>query len=140
MNRAQTTRIAMLLTVSLLAFPHNSFAQQTTGAIRGAATDPSGTLVPGVQVTATNDATGASQTVHTDSAGNYAFPLLPPGLYTVTTEAAGFKKSISSNVLVRITETQILNFTLQIGVVTESITVNEQGSLLQTDTSSEGKV
>ncbi len=103
MNRVKTTRVAMLLAGSLLAFPHNSFAQQTTGSIRGAATDPSGTLVPGVQVTAANDATGASQPVRTDSSGNYAFPLLPPGLYTVTTEAAGFKKSISGNVLVRIT-------------------------------------
>src|SRR5438067_1954745 len=100
MNRMQLTRIAMLVATWLLVLPPYAFAQQTTGAIRGAALDPSGTLVPSVQVTATNNATGASQTVRTDGSGNYGFPLLPPGLYTLTTEAAGFKKSISSNVLV----------------------------------------
>ncbi|MGH9626945.1 MAG: carboxypeptidase-like regulatory domain-containing protein, partial [Bryobacteraceae bacterium] len=115
-------------------------AQQTTGAVRGNVTDPTGAAVVGVLLTAANTATGATFTATSDGTGSYSFPLLPPGLYTVTAEIRGFQKVTRENVLVRITETEVVNFGLQVGAVAESVTVTSSVSLVQVDSSSEGKV
>jgi len=117
-----------------------AFAQQTTGAIRGVVTDPAGALVANVSITASNNQTRARQVTRTGSSGNYTLPLLPPGSYDLSAEAPGFSKAVRSNVVVRITETEVVDFGLQLGSVSESITVNETASLLQRESSAEGRV
>jgi outer membrane receptor protein involved in Fe transport len=114
--------------------------QQTTGAIRGIITDPTGGSISGAVVSAVNDQTGATQTAKTNSGGAYVLPLLPPGVYTVSVESTGFAKAVRNNVLVRITETESLDFALQLGSVAESVTVSESASLIQSETSAEGRV
>jgi hypothetical protein len=114
-------------------------AQQTTGAIRGVVTDPSGARVADVTITATNTDTRATQTTKSGSGGNYVLPLLPPGRYDVSAESPGFAKALRNGVLIRITETEVVDFSLQLGSVTESITV-EDVSLVQSETSTEGRV
>jgi hypothetical protein len=121
-------------------FASAALAQQTTGSIRGVVTDPSSAVISGAAITATNTATGAQHTTVSDPAGNYMLPLLPPGMYTVTAEMSGFRKLTRENVLVRITETEVVNLSLQVGAVADSVTVSADVSLVQTDTSSEGKV
>jgi len=116
------------------------YAQQTTGTIRGTVTDASGGVVAGATVTVTNADTGIANTTQTDVSGSYSFPLLRPGRYTVKTEARGFSSGVQQDILVRITETAVVNFSLQVGSVSESVTVTGTVSLVQTDTSSEGKV
>ena len=116
------------------------FAQQTTGTIRGNVTDSSGGAVTTARVTVTNADTGVAETTSADVSGGYSFPLLRPGRYTVKTEAAGFNTAVQNDILVRITETAVVNFSLQVGAVNESVTVTGVVSLVQTDTSSEGKV
>jgi hypothetical protein len=113
--------------------------QQTTGAIRGTVTDPSGSLISGVLISATNDQTRATQTTKTNANGAYVLPLLPPGVYVVSAEIAGFAKAVRNNVLVRITETESVDFAVQLGSVTESVTVAGSVSLIQSETSSVGR-
>jgi hypothetical protein len=103
-------------------------------------TDPSGGAVAGAAITATNTDTGVADKTQTDGSGSYSFPLLPPGHYTVKTEAKGFRTAVHEGILVRITETAVVNFAVQVGSISESVTVTGAASLVQTDTSSEGKV
>src|SRR5690242_18225242 len=117
MLRSTAISLFLLLGVS------PGYGQQTTGAIRGTVTDASGGAVTGVNVNATNTDNGVVEKTTTDSSGTYSFPLLPPGHYTVNTEARGFRSAVQSGVLVRITETAMVNFSLQVGAVTESVTV-----------------
>lgn len=131
--------LSVILLVATLALGYLP-AQQTTGAIRGVITDPAGAVVTGVTVSATNDETRTMQATKTAANGTYVFPLLPPGSYTVSAESPGFSKAIRSNIAVRITETEVVDFALQLGSVTESITVEETVSLVQTETSAEGRV
>ena len=130
------------LAISFLALlvPTALSAQQTTGTIRGAVTDASGGAVPGAAVTATNAGIAVAETTRTDPSGSYSFPLLPPGHYAVKAEASGFGAAVREDILVRITETAVVNFSLQVGAVSESVTVTGAVSLVQADTSSEGKV
>ena len=73
---------------------------QTTGSIFGRATDPSGALVAGAGITATNQATGQSRSATTDGQGEYALPLLSVGTYSLTGEKQGFEKVTQRNVVV----------------------------------------
>src|ERR1700757_436738 len=76
--------------VLVLATP--TFAQRTTGTLRGQVLDPVGATVAGAKVLATNQETGVSLEATTSSAGTYNFPSVLPGTYTVAVEVAGFKK------------------------------------------------
>jgi hypothetical protein len=114
--------------------------QQTTGAIRGVVTDPTGAAISGVLISATNDQTRITQTTKTNAGGAYVIPLLPPGVYTLTAESTGFAKAVRSNVLVRITETESIDFSVHLGSVTESVTVADTASLIQGESSAEGRV
>ncbi len=126
--------LALLFVIARLS------AQQTTGAIRGVVTDPTGAAISGVSISATNDQTRITQTTKTNAGGAYVIPLLPPGVYTVSAESTGFAKAVRNNVLVRITETESLDFSVQLGSVTESVTVAASVSLIQGETSGEGRV
>jgi hypothetical protein len=69
-----------------------AFGQVETGTINGTVTDPSGAVVPKVKVAVTNTATAATRIVETDTGGFYSVPNLPPGVYSVSFEAASFAK------------------------------------------------
>jgi outer membrane receptor protein involved in Fe transport len=116
------------------------YSQETTGTIRGFVTDPSGAAVGDARITATNTGTGRVYTAQTSVAGNYSIPLLPPGTYNLSVEASGFKTSVREGILIRITEVVALNIGLELGALTETISVQETVPLVQTDTSSEGRV
>ena len=84
-----------LLTVALAtAIASSAFAQgggaSSTGTIQGRITDAQGAVLPGVTVTATSPSALGAQTTVSSETGNYRFPALPPGVYTVTYELAGF--------------------------------------------------
>src|SRR3974377_1630849 len=86
-----------------------------TGALTGTLTDPSGAVVPNVSVTLTNNDTGHVRTVMTGTDGTYRFALIPPGSYKVRFAAAGFKVSEVPSVTVNVSETPVLNQTLESG-------------------------
>ena len=104
-----------------------------TGSIQGTVTDPSGAIVAGATVTATNVATGVA-TVHTTTdAGFYVLPLLTPGEYSVTVKAAGFQTLTEEHVMVDALANVGLSPKLQIGAASQSVTVEAGASILKTD-------
>jgi hypothetical protein len=103
-------------------------------------TDPSGSVVLDAQITVTNEATGATIVVKSQSGGVYTAPLLLPGTYTVEVTKQGFKRWSATSIRVDVTETAGLNIKLEIGAVTEKVEVQAEGSALQTESSALGHV
>ena len=109
-----------------------------TGAIAGTVTDPSGRSVPNATVTATSLGTGQERTATTGTAGDFKFSLLPPGNYQLKFTASGFKTSTVGPVTVNVTETAVANQALEVGAVSESVTVEANIQTLQTESSTLG--
>ena len=123
--------VCMLLTVSV-------YGQTTNGSIQGTVTDSSGATLSRATVTARNLDTGLTNSTVTTDAGLYSLPNLPPGRYSVKVEATGLKKYEREGVTVQTGSTVSLDIEMQIGSVTETITVNADASQLETATSDIG--
>jgi len=111
----------------------------TTGQIAGVAKDPSGAVVADAKITLTN-AAGVQRETTTDAAGHYAFSLVPPGVYRVETEKAGFGKATVDGVTVRITETTSLDIPLKVAAQVASVQVEVAPPLVQTEDAARGTV
>jgi hypothetical protein len=109
-----------------------------TGAITGTVTDSSGGAVANATVTATNKGTNQERQEKTGVDGVYKFSLLSPGDYRLKFTATGFKSSDVESVTVNVTQTASVNQTLQVGAVTESVTVEANVEVLQTESSALG--
>lgn len=123
----------------LLATPL-AWTQNTTGAIVGAVRDPSDALVGDVKVTARNQATGFARTTETNAEGLYRFPLLPAGSYTIRVEKDGFKAQQQTGIQIEILQTRAVDFRLELGSVTETVTVETSAPLLEMESSQAGEV
>ncbi len=108
-------------------------AQRYSGTITGVVTDPQGAVVPGAEVTITNQATGVSRTATTTSSGVYSAPSVDPGSYTISVKASGFKEFVAKNVALDVSSTTTVNAALQLGNTNEEVTV--EGSAIQVETS-----
>src|SRR5216684_1392048 len=115
-------------------------AQTTTGSIVGTVSDASGGVIAGASVTITNMDTGIAVKTATDNAGNYVITPLQVGRYSVAVEAAGFKKSIRSDITVNVQDRIRVDAALEVGAVTDTVEVQASAPLLQTDTSYLGQV
>ncbi len=122
--------ILCLVAVSCIAVP--AAAQLDRGQITGTIKDQSGAVVPGATVTATDLQTQAARTTVTDGSGFYTFPNLSPSRYTIAAELQGFRKVVTENVQLDALAVVNLDFMLQAGALTESITVSAT-TPLQTD-------
>ena len=112
--------------------------QGVTGRIDGRYSDPARATVPGATVTATNQETGYRAEVTAGQGGDYVVPNMPPGKYTVTVAAAGFKAAVSKNVVVIVDGLTALDFTLQVGARSDTVQVDASNQLVDTVTSSMG--
>jgi hypothetical protein len=115
-----------------------AFGQSNMGSIVGVATDSSGAVVPNVKIVAREPASGTVYETVSNTAGSYTFPSLRIGTYDVTADFTGFKKWLSTGVVVQINATTSLNIVLQPGSDTETITVEGSVPTLQSDTSDIG--
>lgn len=115
-------RVVLLLVV-LLFSALGAFAQYRAG-LQGVVLDPQGAVVSDAKVTVTAKETGVSQEATTDDNGVYSVTRLAPGLYKVTVEKAGFKIKVLDDVQLTPEQTNSLNISLEVGAVTESVTVN----------------
>jgi carboxypeptidase family protein len=97
-------------------------AQSPTGTISGIVTDPTGAALAGAQVSIVNRATGLSRTLTSSSEGHYTAAALPPAVYAVTGEASGFKQ-MDREAVVEAGTTTTVDLTLELGEMTESVTV-----------------
>ncbi|MFN0105234.1 MAG: TonB-dependent receptor domain-containing protein [Bryobacteraceae bacterium] len=129
-------RFALLAAV----FAAASFAQESRASIIGRVTDPTGALIAVATVQATNTATNASVSSQTNESGNFEIPYLISGVYRITVEATGFKKSVRDTVQLRIGDRITLDFALSLGDVAESVQVTGETPLLDTATASMGLV
>src|SRR5216684_4841508 len=111
---------------------------QFHAAIQGTVMDSNGGAIAGAKVTATNLATGATRETVTSAEGFYRISDLPPGTYTVSVEAAGFKKSNSNSVVVQAEQPRGLDVTLDVGAVSEQITVAASAETLLTENANTG--
>src|SRR5436190_18139589 len=112
-----------------------AFAQTAASVIFGTVTDSSGSAIPNVPVTATATATGVLSRVNTNESGNYVFPNLQPGTYTVSCEAAGFRKAEVSKVLVEVNQRARVDLAMQVGEVREVVAVQANVTTVDTFTS-----
>jgi len=115
-------------------------AQTDTGAIVGSVSDSSGGVLPGVTVTATQDASGTVSTTVTNANGQFIFPSLRVGVYTVAAELQGFKRAVQAQVRLSVQDRREVNFTLEVGALTEQVVVTGAAPLLQTQTADIGVV
>jgi hypothetical protein len=113
-------------------------AQTTNGGIQGSVTDPSGATVGGARVAGQNMDTGLTVTTVTSDAGLYSLANLPPGRYKVTVEGPNLKKYLRPGVTVQTGGTVVLDVQMQLGAVSESVTVAADASQLETATSDVG--
>jgi hypothetical protein len=128
----------LLLLAVWLVVTAPAFAQSGRGTINGIVRDITGAVVPGAEVTVTSTETGVSQTVLTTEAGVYRVPYLQPGRYRVTATLPGFKTAVVDNVSLLLAQTLSVDLVLEVGEVTESVTVSSTGPLLETSTSEIG--
>jgi hypothetical protein len=108
-------------------------AQTYYGTIAGAVTDPSGAAFPDVTVTITNLDTNISVTFTSNEVGNYRAPNLIPGRYTISAEKTGFKKFVAEGVLLGAMAERRVDVRLEVGAVTESVTVSGGAQLVETE-------
>ena len=115
-------------------------AQDPRGSIVGKVSDKSGAGIPGLEIRASNQATGVKASGKTSSAGDYNIPFLIPGTYTVTAEMTGFKKFSRAGVEVRVAESVGVEIAMEVGAVTDTVNVTAETPLLSTTDASQGTV
>src|SRR5580700_9184979 len=119
-------------------FPAAARAQYRAG-LQGVVLDAQGAVVEGATITLKNVDTNREQETTSTAGGVYTLSSLPPGNYTVTVEKTGFKKNILENVSIAGEQIQALNITLELGVVTSSVTVNaSEAAAIDTETGQVG--
>jgi len=117
------------------------FSQSSNGTISGTVADATGAVVPGVTVTATNNATGVVTTVQSNDAGVYNFASLLPGTYKVSATLPGFRTQTFNDVQLGNAGQLRLNFTLEVAAAAQSVEVSvEAENLITTSSSSVGEV
>jgi Carboxypeptidase regulatory-like domain len=124
----------------LLLAPLCSAQSTNQGAIFGTVTDPSGAVVPGAKVTVTNSDTGISKEVVSSMAGQYRFPFLIPGQYRVTARAKGFQASSVAGLTLTVGQVLQTNLKMQVGMATQTVTVEATGATLNLESASRGEV
>src|ERR1051326_2135090 len=115
-------------------------AQVQTAQISGTIKDPSGAVLPGVQITATQTATGAKRSALSNEAGTYVLPSLPIGPYMLQAELPGFKSHVQTGIVLQVDERPEINIVLQIGQVSEQVEVQADAAFVESRTTAIGHV
>jgi len=121
------------LLISSLAFG------QFQGTVRGRVLDPNGATVSGANITLTDEGTSVARKTVTNEAGEYTFASVNPATYTISIEMAGFKRLEQHGAAVATQANVTLDFTLELGTVTEAVNVTSEAPLLQTADASTGQ-
>lgn len=111
-----------------------------TAQITGRITDATGAVIPEADVAARNTGTGLKYTTRSNDVGYYTLALLPPGNYEISVHKPGFRPLVRTGVRLDVDQVARINFTLEVGAVTESIDVNATAPLVDTSTATLGKV
>ncbi len=113
---------------------------QTQAGISGVIHDPTGAVIPGVMVTVTNPATNFSRSAISNEAGVYNFPVLQPGRYNIKVELPGFRTITQNDVELQVQQSARIDFTLQVGEVSQTVQVEGTAALIATENATVGTV
>lgn len=127
----------LFLFVFALAFTVGAFAQTFRGAINGSVADPTGAVIAGANVTATETATNAAHKMATTTNGEFSFQDIPPGSYTVTVSAAGFQQTTVSNIVVTAGNVYTLPVKLTVGQQATSVEVSAAAVVVDATTATQ---
>jgi hypothetical protein len=130
----------LLAAISLMAASFQVQAQEARGTLLGRVNDSTDAIVASAQVTITNVDTGVRFSSVTNKTGDYIFPLLVPGKYSVTVEAPGFKTGTRNNIMVRVNDQVTIDMALEVGSASQTVNVSAETPLLDTSSASMGHV
>ena len=137
-----TSRAALIacLAFGLVSWAAPAQAQIDTASIVGTVRDASGAILPGVTVTATQEATNVTATTVTNTSGQFVFPNLKVGRYVVSAELEGFKRAVNRDVVLRVQDRAEVDFQLELGNLSETVQVKGFSEILQTQSADIGNV
>ena len=127
-----TASVVFIMAVSV------SQAQLPTATILGAVRDASGSVIPGVSLTARNLETGQTRTAATALDGSYRFSALPVGSYEVRAEQAGFRSAARMGLTLSVSQEAVVNFALEVGAIEQTVEVSAEAPLVNTTSGSLG--
>jgi len=130
-RRDSSRRLRFCVAAALIAVP--AFAQ-VSASLSGRVLDPSGAAISQATVTVKSLETGATRTAATNESGDYRITSLPLGLQEIRVEKQPFKTQVRSGVALVVGQEAVVNFTLQIGDIIDSVTVTEDASVVNTTT------
>ena len=131
--RSRSLTFVAFVLLALYGSPLPVGAQVLYGSLVGNVTDESGAAIPGAMVTITHRETGASHDAVTDATGAYRFPTVQSGTYTMTVKLTGFRTFSRSDILVTLNNATRIDAPLQVGQLSETVTVSAESPLLQTE-------
>jgi hypothetical protein len=130
----------LLSALSMAAFAARLFCQAPTAELAGTVHDTTGGVISGAHVTIVNEETGTKRSTLTSALGQYVVPLLPPGRYRATVQHAGFRTLERKGLVLHVDEPATVDFQLDVGSVTETVTVQGEASALDLAQASQGTV
>jgi hypothetical protein len=131
--------VAVLFVFSLM-FGGIVRAQVSTGTISGTVKDSSGAVLPGAKVVVLNEGTGISRTIETDANGHYSALSLSLGSYRVTGAREGFGTVVRTGIVLTVAQEEVVDLTLSVGSVAQSVVVTGAAPLVESTTASEGSL
>src|SRR6267378_1774454 len=127
--------LAISLALALCTFfSISALAQETTGGLQGTVKDPTGAVVPGAKVVVTGSALAGSKELVTDGSGYYRFANLPPGSYTITVTAKGFRTLKREGLVLEVGHLPSVDLVLEVGTASEVIEVSSAAPVIDTTT------
>lgn len=135
----RTIRLCCTVAVAKFLLVTSAFCQ-ATAQLSGSVTDTSGAVIPAAEVTATHTGTGLERRAQTNELGLYAIPFLPPGEYRLVVQKGGFRQAVRDGVRLEVNQSVRVDFTLELGAVTETVEVRGVVPLIESESSALGQV
>ncbi|MCS6805240.1 MAG: TonB-dependent receptor [Acidobacteriota bacterium] len=132
---ARLAVIVVVISMPMASSTTVAFAQSTKATVSGTVTDQGGAVVVNVRISATNKGTGISRETNTDEAGRYRLAELSPGLYEIKAERDGFKQEVRSGIELTVGREAVVDFSLAVGSIQETVLVQGDAPLLETTNS-----
>ena len=132
---SRTSRMALFLALASCCL-----AQAPTAELSGTVRDSSGAIIPAARLEVRNEETGLSRLTQTDELGLFKFPHLPPGPYRMTAQKEGFRTAERKGLQLHVDDKVQADFTLEVGALAETVSVEAQASMLETEGASRGAV